>query len=259
MFDLETSIAEWREQMLAAGIKSPVPLEELENHLREEIERQTKSGLNAKQAFETAASNVGHASELKREFKIIAIPMNMEKVTKVAGIICVALALTGQLLTCAPIALHIALAYGPRLSFIARMLPLAGLAVTLALIPLSWKYNHKLLPAIQNQLHRRAIGFTCYAACLLWIRFGLFQLPFAPTNNMFGLSLVYCLFGTEWAVIAILGGVAYGLEKAAHRQNTLPIRKTERGIDLSATRRLKAELQTPGINLENNLVATIAF
>ena len=38
------SIAEWREQMLAAGIKTPVPLEELEIHLREEIEQQMKSG-----------------------------------------------------------------------------------------------------------------------------------------------------------------------------------------------------------------------
>ena len=44
MFDLEQSIAEWRRQMLAAGIKTPVPLEELEIHLREEIEQQMKSG-----------------------------------------------------------------------------------------------------------------------------------------------------------------------------------------------------------------------
>jgi hypothetical protein len=32
--------------MLAAGIETPLPLEELEIHLREEIERQVKSGLN---------------------------------------------------------------------------------------------------------------------------------------------------------------------------------------------------------------------
>ena len=51
MFDLEQSIAEWRQQMLAAGIKTPVPLEELEIHLREEIERQMKSGLNEQTGF----------------------------------------------------------------------------------------------------------------------------------------------------------------------------------------------------------------
>ncbi len=44
MFDLEESIADWRKQMLAAGIKSPVPPEELEIHLREEIERQMQPG-----------------------------------------------------------------------------------------------------------------------------------------------------------------------------------------------------------------------
>jgi hypothetical protein len=40
MFNLEQAIADWRQQMLAAGIKTPVPLEELENHLREENEQQ---------------------------------------------------------------------------------------------------------------------------------------------------------------------------------------------------------------------------
>ncbi len=31
MFDLENAIADWRRQMLAAGIQTPVPLEELES------------------------------------------------------------------------------------------------------------------------------------------------------------------------------------------------------------------------------------
>ncbi|MGA9778775.1 MAG: hypothetical protein WBS33_10950 [Verrucomicrobiia bacterium] len=69
MFDLEQSIADWRRQMFAAGIKTPVPLDELENHLREEIERQMKSGLGAQQAFATAAERIGQANMLKKEFK----------------------------------------------------------------------------------------------------------------------------------------------------------------------------------------------
>jgi hypothetical protein len=68
MFDLEKSIAEWRKQMLAAGIKTPVPLEELEIHLREDIERQMKSGMDAQQAFEMTALQIGQAKELKYEF-----------------------------------------------------------------------------------------------------------------------------------------------------------------------------------------------
>ena len=43
--------------MLAAGIKSPVPLEELKTHLREDIERQMKLGLQADKGFEISAGN----------------------------------------------------------------------------------------------------------------------------------------------------------------------------------------------------------
>jgi hypothetical protein len=69
MFDLEQSISEWRKQMLAAGIKFPVPLEELENHLREEMERQMQSGLNEQKGFEISVQKIGQPKVLKNEFK----------------------------------------------------------------------------------------------------------------------------------------------------------------------------------------------
>src|SRR5476651_1510317 len=73
MFDLEQSIAEWRTQMLAAGIKTPVPMEELEIHLREEMERQMKSGLNEAKAFDVSVQKIGQAEPLKVEFKKIDV------------------------------------------------------------------------------------------------------------------------------------------------------------------------------------------
>ncbi len=73
MFDLEQTIADWRQQMLAAGIKTPVPLEELEIHLREEIEQQMKSGLDGQRAFEIAVRKTGQANALKNEFKKITV------------------------------------------------------------------------------------------------------------------------------------------------------------------------------------------
>lgn len=69
MFDLERAIAEWRTQMLAGGIKSPVPMEELEIHLREEIVRQMKPGLSGKKAFEISIQQMGQPETLKCEFK----------------------------------------------------------------------------------------------------------------------------------------------------------------------------------------------
>lgn len=69
MFNLEEKISEWRRQMLAAGIQSPVPLDELENHLREEIERLVKSGIGELKAFEISVQQIGQPQILVREFK----------------------------------------------------------------------------------------------------------------------------------------------------------------------------------------------
>jgi hypothetical protein len=68
MFDLEKSIGIWRRQMLTAGITAPVPLEELEIHLREEIERQIKSGLSEADAFAVAIREIGQGDVLHDEF-----------------------------------------------------------------------------------------------------------------------------------------------------------------------------------------------
>lgn len=71
MFDLEQSIAEWRKQMLVAGIETPVPLEELEVHLCEDVEQRMRSGVSAKEAFDAAVQRIGPANVLTEEFKKI--------------------------------------------------------------------------------------------------------------------------------------------------------------------------------------------
>jgi hypothetical protein len=68
MFNLEQSIAEWREQMLSAGIDLPELLDELENHLREDIGQQIRSGTDSQQAFEAAVIKMGYAASLKTEY-----------------------------------------------------------------------------------------------------------------------------------------------------------------------------------------------
>ena len=72
MFDMEKAIAEWRRQMLAAGLKALELLDELESHLREDAARQTQSGLSAEQAFEAAVARIGQAGSLRREFAKIS-------------------------------------------------------------------------------------------------------------------------------------------------------------------------------------------
>jgi hypothetical protein len=68
MFDLEQSIAEWRQQMMTAGIKKPALLEELEGHLREEMERHMRAGFNASYSFDIAVEQIGKPQSIKTEF-----------------------------------------------------------------------------------------------------------------------------------------------------------------------------------------------
>jgi hypothetical protein len=68
MFDLEQAISAWRRQLAAGGVKSPEILDELESHLRDDVEQRMRSGLAAKQAFEAAAQQMGPVMVLKTEF-----------------------------------------------------------------------------------------------------------------------------------------------------------------------------------------------
>jgi hypothetical protein len=68
MFNLEQAISDWRQQMAAGGIKMPEALDELESHLRDDVDQQLRSGLNAEQVFRTSIRQIGHAEMLKTEF-----------------------------------------------------------------------------------------------------------------------------------------------------------------------------------------------
>lgn len=54
--------------MTAGGVKSPEILNELESHLRDDVEQRMRSGLEAKQAFEVAVRQMGPVEVLHTEF-----------------------------------------------------------------------------------------------------------------------------------------------------------------------------------------------
>jgi hypothetical protein len=72
MFNLDQSIAEWRRQMLAAGIKTPA-LDELESHLRDDVEMQMRSGSDPQQAFDAAIRRIGQTNALIAEFRKVGL------------------------------------------------------------------------------------------------------------------------------------------------------------------------------------------
>ncbi len=68
MFNLEQAIEQWRRQVEAAGLNSAEALDELECHLRDDVEVQVLSGLDTQSAFELAAQRLGTPVELSKEF-----------------------------------------------------------------------------------------------------------------------------------------------------------------------------------------------
>src|SRR4051812_3459920 len=68
MFNLETEMAAWRQQMQSAGFRDSDVLQELESHLRDEIQQQMQAGLTPQQAFEAAVTRIGGPRALNTEF-----------------------------------------------------------------------------------------------------------------------------------------------------------------------------------------------
>jgi hypothetical protein len=64
MFSLEQALADWRHRMAAAGLTESQILDELESHLRQELE----CGSVTQDAFDAAVQRIGRPEALKREF-----------------------------------------------------------------------------------------------------------------------------------------------------------------------------------------------
>jgi hypothetical protein len=68
MFKLEHALTQRRPQMAQAGIEQPAVVDELESHLRDEVEAQVRAGVHAQDAFDAAVQRIGQPTSLKHEF-----------------------------------------------------------------------------------------------------------------------------------------------------------------------------------------------
>jgi hypothetical protein len=210
MFNLEQSIADWRRQMLGAGIKTPVPLEELEIHLREDVERQVRSGTAAQQAFEIAVRKIGQGHALKQEFTRAGQSAGAQLV-KLAAIACLVIACLFSLLILSALSHHAA-------GWLFKLLGWSAIAATF----LSWRYGYRFLPVIRNQPVRTAIGGACCLAGIVWIQLCIHFVPHFmvhPAGSDLPFGQFMAAFLWAWNLMAMLGGMAYGLEKAAWRND----------------------------------------
>ena len=89
MHELEKQIAKWRQTMAGAAGQRQELLDELETHLREEIERLLRSGVAEGDAFPLAVANLGTPSALAGEYaKVIRkAPWLPVRVARILGLI----------------------------------------------------------------------------------------------------------------------------------------------------------------------------
>lgn len=233
MRNLDIKITEWRRQMSAGGIKSPSVLDELEAHLREDVESQMRAGWEEEKAFDVAVQRIGKSELLKAEFAKIQ-RRTESRAAKIIGIGCCVFAGLYSLLL-APHLFTIS-----ELTLAQRLLGFAAVAVTFFSLA-SWRFSYRFLPAIRNPRARKAAGIVCGIAGFAWILIFAILLPnvivpFFMSGGasadsvrgsvliglqhaspegfravfMIGLSLLWAM-----TLAAVLGAVAYGLDGAA--------------------------------------------
>jgi len=204
MFNLDEAIAEWRRQMLAAGIKTPTPLDELESHLREDVEQQLRSGPGAEQAFEAAVQRIGKAGALKEEFRKIRTtrPLWSRLMVSIGVVFLAFIILLSSFAII--ICLH---------SWGERATASAAVAFTL-LVACGWRYAVPFLPVIASAGKRWAIGLTSIAcgmvASSLFCNFVLPHFEGGPDHQLPAIAL--------WAVflIAVFSCAGVGLLMSEH-------------------------------------------
>ena len=152
--------------MLAAGVKNPNVLDELESHLREDVARQVQSGLGAEQAFEAAAQRIGEAHALKTEFaKAGQAP---EAGRKRMGYACVVFLIGFILLLSGDTILQMQMSLGEQITAFT-------VVVFTLVIACGWRYAVPFLPVISNKEKMMAVG----SACSFYLKATAFLMPAA--------------------------------------------------------------------------------
>jgi hypothetical protein len=153
MFNLDQEISEWRRRMSTEGIQFAEVLDELESHLRDDIERQMRSGIEARCAFETAIEQIGKSGVLNTEFKKISgISPPLEKLMIAACLVFIALIVALGTLT-------VILCFA---TWEERAMASAAMTCTI-LVACGWGKAVPFLPVIASKAKRRTIGLICIA------------------------------------------------------------------------------------------------
>lgn len=211
MPDLENKIQGWKKQLAAGGIKTSVLLDELESHLREEIESQIRSGLTEADAFAGAVKKIGSARLLKAQFDQARRERERERMQLIAFAALVIVALFAG-----ATALF-------RLGSCAQLSPIQQgsslLAVLLMLVfALAGRWGGGMFPVIHSNQTRKMVGISTIMVVAFWE--AIFFFVILPRSE-FDMGQLLSVF--YWAFLVPFGfalSLVTGLENAARKSLT---------------------------------------
>jgi hypothetical protein len=223
MFNLEHAITEWRRHMIAGGIKPSTTLDELENHLREENERQLRGGATDQDAFVIAVQRIGDARLLKDEFKKIsraAIVRERIMIGIASVVIAIGLCLSAVTM------------YLCQLSRTDRIAASAAVICSVLVI-CSWKYTVPFLPLIIGTRKRLLTGFGILAGGLgvttFFVQIVVSHFERSANSDLPGAA--------RWAVFLIAASICFGLGllMSQPEREHLQMKKTIHGRRMSVS------------------------
>ncbi len=208
MFDLDQAISKWRRQMFANGIQRTALLDELESHLREDVEERIQSGSDVAAAFELAAQSIGRGPLLKAEFaKLDAKPNLLPLIFRITCFVSAPF----MLLVSAWALLD---SDGPSIGGLAALFMIWGLGSCVGSLPFWYRW----LP----NPYRKVVGISLKAMSFLVSSFPIFallgaleiiQLPVGTAVSMFAWSFVTAFVATVLAYVCLdlERGVGWGI------------------------------------------------
>jgi hypothetical protein len=208
MFDLDHTISEWRRQMQAGGIKTVSALDELESHLRDDVERQMQSGSSAQKAIEAAIKRIGEIDLIRNEFAKAGLMKEMHE-QKLKGVFLVALGILYSL--------FVIICVFFKLGSFASSTPaeqassLAAVVVTV-LFGVSTFFIQRFLPVISDKRARAKVYVFGGTVLSLWLVI-FYHIVLMHFDFTLSQLVVACL----WAMspVGAFAALVVGLDKAA--------------------------------------------
>lgn len=202
--------------MTSSGIHAPEVLDELESHLRDDVEKQVQSGSDAQQAFEVAVQRIGQADALKAEFKKAGGAKETREQKLARLVLCMA-----SLSYCWVLLMGTNTLLKVEMNLTARLLGLAAVAMSVMTI-FSGRYSYRFLPVLPDKRVRTAIQIVCFLPAMVWLP--VYAYVVLPRWDFNDFNVGQLLAATLWTLTVLPVAVSLwkGLDEAASRQTATP-------------------------------------